>query len=686
MTRELRSLAVKPLAAIIFSLTSAITTHSAMAQQMATINQQQQTGQLEEVVVTANRNLLADGGKMGIVLINQSQIEAQQPQSIAQALKYEPNLTVEGGPRAGNQAPNIRGLSTVRVLQSIDGARQNFNSGHRGSYQLDPELLKQIEVKKGPASSLWGSGAIGGVVALSTKNAQDLLGDEKQLGGYLKQGYASNGNGRRTSAAIFGKTYSNDGQHQGLDYLINGVTSDSDDLTLGNGEKLEKSASKHNAWLAKAGWNPAQGHRLEVSFRHNNRDELTPSNPGVSEGETPLIQRDSTDQNITANYWLEAFAGKHSSRLTLYQNQTKFDEFRIALNQQDKTEVDTTGLALVNTSEGFGGQWTYGFDVYQDQIDTLRAGDERPADLNAEHTTLGLFAELALSLSENLKLSPGLRYDRFRAENQQNAPHDNSAVSPSITLDYQLTDWLNLNIGYAKAFRAPNVEELYADGTHFCMRGACSYFIPNPDLNVEEAANTTIGANGQFADLWWSGDQLSLDATVFRNKIDQFIELQPISFHPKYFFPTKFSNLNVDKAQIEGFELAGRYWLNDLELSLSYGQSRGIDLSDNSHLNNIPADKWVLNIGHYFLQKHLKLGLNATHTSAQNKTTAEYPDPFAGYTLTDIYATWEAARGNMGALKLGLSLNNLTDEYYRVAFQDLYMPGRNIQFSVNYSF
>lgn len=675
---------VRPIAAILLTLAA---TTDTLAQGAVAAGGPAQAIALEEVVVSANRNLTATGEAVDIARISRLQIEAQQPQSVAQALKYVPNVTVEGGPRASNQTPNIRGLSTGRILQTIDGARQNFNSGHRSSYQLDPELLKQIEVKKGPASSLWGSGAIGGVVALSTKSAQDFLSDEKGLGGYLKQEYASNDNRNRTSAAIFGRT--DDSSAQGFDYLLNGIVSDSDDLELGNGESLENSASQYSAWLAKAGWNLTENQRLELSLRHSDRDQLTPSNPGAVAGPSaPLIQRDSRDQNITANYWLQAFAGKHTSRLTLYRNRTGFDELRIARQERDNTKVDTRGLALVNTSAGFGGQWVYGLDAYRDQITTLRDGDNRPANLDGEVSALGVFAQLELALGQKLSLTPGLRYDHFRSENRQRSDfrQRDHAVSPSLQASYQFNDWLNLNASYGVAFRAPSAEELYTEGTHFCSPGLCNTFIPNPDLKAEEAINTEVGANVRFADLWRQNDQLSVDLAVFHNRVDNFIEQLVINPHPVFGFPLNTSYRNVDKAQIEGFELAGRYLLENLELGLSYGQSRGTNLSDNTNLNNIPADKWVLSVGHYFLQKDLKLGLKATHVSTQDQTTTQYPDPFAGYTLADVYATWEAARGSLGALKLGLSLNNLTDEHYRIAFQELSMPGRNIQFSVHYSF
>lgn len=69
---------------------------------------------------------------------------------------------------------------------------------------MDPELLSSVEVVRGPASSLWGSGAIGGVVSQNTKSAREMLDEGQSFGGYLKQGYETNGQRSKSSGAIYG--------------------------------------------------------------------------------------------------------------------------------------------------------------------------------------------------------------------------------------------------------------------------------------------------------------------------------------------------------------------------------------------------------------------------------------------------------------------------------------------------
>ncbi|MGH8556985.1 MAG: TonB-dependent receptor domain-containing protein [Methylococcales bacterium] len=124
-----------------------------------------------------------------VSIVGQGWIEGKQAQNFGEISQNLPNLDIAGGPRAVGNQVNIRGLSDDRILFPIDGARQNFNRAHNSAVFLDPDLLKQIEVVRGPASALWGSGALGGVVAFTTKDAVDLLSPGEQFGAKIKGGY-----------------------------------------------------------------------------------------------------------------------------------------------------------------------------------------------------------------------------------------------------------------------------------------------------------------------------------------------------------------------------------------------------------------------------------------------------------------------------------------------------------------
>ena len=156
--------------------------------------------QLEEILVSATRlEEAASQSSRSVSVIDQEQLSLTLPQSVPEALSSAPNISTTNGPRVSSQGVEIRGLSGDRVLQTIDGARQNTTSEHRGVYFMDPEMLKSVEVIRGPASSLWGSGAVGGVVAQVTRDARDLLEPGDNFGGYLKQGFEFNSDRKKTS-------------------------------------------------------------------------------------------------------------------------------------------------------------------------------------------------------------------------------------------------------------------------------------------------------------------------------------------------------------------------------------------------------------------------------------------------------------------------------------------------------
>lgn len=194
--------------------------------------EKQQVTEFDEVLVSATRVTVKESDtSRSVAVVSEEQLQEQQPASVAQALKNVANVNVSNGPRTSSQGVEIRGLGGQRVLQTIDGARQNASSGHRGTYFMDPELLSSIEVVRGPASSLWGSGAIGGVVAQNTKSAQDLLEEEDTFGGYIKQGFETNGDRAKTSGAIYGLTDTTGAGS--IDWLLNGSFYDNNNIEIG---------------------------------------------------------------------------------------------------------------------------------------------------------------------------------------------------------------------------------------------------------------------------------------------------------------------------------------------------------------------------------------------------------------------------------------------------------------------
>lgn len=634
--------------------------------------------EFEEVLVQASRdNSTAAQSKRSTAVVTRQQLDEQQPASVAEALKYQPNIEVGGGTRASNQQPVIRGLSGQRVLQLTDGARQNFNAGHRGTYPIDPELLEQIDVIKGPASSLWGSGAIGGVVAQTTRDGRDMLKPEQTLGGYVKQDFNTAADKTKTSGAVYGVL------NEQLDLLVSGYYSDQNDIRLGNEQSLSDSSERDNGGMVKLGWQLDDSQRVTLSHRRSESVGSVPGNPATNVStSSPLIERQSTDSSTIVGYQFNPESELVDLDVSLFRNKTEIEEYRVLANQQDSTDYRTLGLNMVNRSALDWGKLTYGVDGFQDKSQGLRSGSHRPVPADGRTQVMGGFLQADVPLADDWTLMPGLRYDHFETEanNISDSQRSDDEWSTSLALSWQASDWLQLIARYDEAFRAPTSEELYTTGTHFVIGGPLvNRFIANPDLRPEKAENKELIARARFSGLLASEDSLQVNASLFENKVTDFIEQQVIMDFRNMVFETR--NQNVQNARLQGGELSIDYRWQDLDLGVSYGRTIAKDEDTGRALEGIPADKWVASVGYWLWDRQLKLGAKATYADSVTSDTAQYDD----YSLLDVGAHW-VGRGGMDGLELGLTVDNLTDRYYRRAFSELYEAGRNVKLSALYRF
>ncbi|MBO2566630.1 TonB-dependent hemoglobin/transferrin/lactoferrin family receptor [Shewanella algae] len=663
---------------------------------LAAVAEQVKTAEFDEVLVSATRiqEKVSESSRSAAV-VGEEQLAEKQGDSVAEVLKTEANINIANGPRASAQQVEIRGLSGQRILQTIDGARQNTSAGHRGTFFMDPELLSSVEVVRGPASSLWGSGAIGGVVSQNTKSAREMLDEGQSFGGYLKKGYETNGQRSKSSGAIYGAKGS-------IDWLLNGSYSDGDNIKAGNDNTLENSASRSRSGLAKFGWQLDEAQRLQLSGRINEISEAVPSNPATDvSNSVPLVRRESKDSNLTLDYSL---APSSNALLDLdakfYWNKTDYDENRLTKGQFDTTEYETLGFSIANRSQWQGLKLTYGLDGYRDQIETFRddsgQSGQRPGNIDGESRVWGAFLAANIALGENWSLDPALRYDSFENEsNNLGHSSDDDALSPSLALVWKTAPWLTLSARYDEAFRAPSVEEMYSSGTHYCIppipnflpNGLCNTFEVNENLKAEKAKNKELKADMRFAELA-GNDELALSLSVFRNDVDDFIEQRVTN--PLHGIPGLEQNTrwdNVDKARLTGFELTGKYRINQTRLSLSYGQTEGKDRHDGGYLANIPANKLVLDLSQGIMAGDMKLGTRVSYNASQDRVPEDNPvNRYQDYTLWDVYLAWEPAMGTFEGLRVDFAIENIGDEEYIQAWQTLMDQGRNFKLSARYRF
>ena len=278
-------------------------------------------------------------------IIGPERIDSEQPQSIGDLLEELPNVEPLSGPRRIGESANNRGFDEERIVTIIDGARQSFNIGHQGRFFIEPDLLKQVEVYRRANSALYGSGAIGGVIALTTKDASDLLEPGERVGARLKTGFQDVNDEWLGSVAAYGRI------GEGFEYLGNVTYRDSSDLELGNGDTLKDSAEESVSGLGKLTWRPGEHHRLLASIDIFDTQGEFPANPQSLE--SPMNEVADTDierRSYTVGYrYVDPKNPWAQVDLVAYRTELA-EELDRESGNETTTDFDTTGFDLRNTT------------------------------------------------------------------------------------------------------------------------------------------------------------------------------------------------------------------------------------------------------------------------------------------------------------------------------------------------
>lgn len=700
---------------------------------LVTANALAQSVELDSINVIATR----DPSRFAYTPEKQSKdsLLSKQATSVAAALEDIPNVDIRGGSRSIAQKPNIRGLSDNRVVQVIDGVRQNFDLAHRGSYFLPMSLIQEIEVIKGPSSSLWGSGALGGVVAMRTPNALDLLKNNDKFGVKIRQGYQTANNLSERDASVFAA-------NDKFDVLISGFYNNADNLRTGRGNKLNNTAYKQFGGLAKFGWQINDANRVELSHRETRFKQTAPSNNEVENELTneqitdqirefhgpsfPRITRTDSetsafyskvktrfgsvsylsdqqipDQSTVFNYYLTPDNPYLNTHIALYNNKTIEKEQRKVSGVKDQTKLTTRGINLRNSSELSHISFVYGVDYMRDKIRTERGTNSSDAKFradpyNANSNTTGVYLIAHIPLfGEKLLLSPSVRYDHYDTSSKTVKYKDNH-LSPATKLTWIVTNWLDFTAKYNEAFRAPSMQERFVSGSHFGVDttglNQINKFVANPNLRPETAKNKEITANLHFDSLFKQGDKFKIEATYFRNDVKDFINLKIFNDANTSknantrLLPTNSQYQNITNARLSGIELQAQYQTERLTLFTNYGSTKGRDKDSGEALSNIAASKIGVGVNYALVKDKFTVGATITHYAAQHRVPKDHAVTYPSYILTDLRATYAPLKGEWKNLRLDFALENLFDRKYQPAFSLMEGTGRNAKISAVYSF
>ena len=536
-----------------------------------------------------------------VSVITAEDIADQLVDDIKDLVRFEPGVSVRSQPsrftaafsptgRDGNSGFTIRGLEGNRVLIQTDGIRlpDAFSFGAqangRGDY-ADLDLLKSVEILRGPASPLYGSDGVAGAVSFTTKDPGDLLAAGATVGGRLRLGYADADGSWAKAAALAMR----DGNLEALvaytrrdsGPLSNQGTNDSANVTRTTPNPQE---TDNDAVLAKLVWAVAPGHRLRGTFEHNARTTETNVLSGIAvppltaSSVIGLTARDSATRNRVSLDWrYEGSALVERASLTGFYQDSRTRQFtaedrnisvdRTRDNRFNNEVYGAIGELVLKFDTGaIGNRIVTGFDASRTLQTGLRTGTVPPvgesfptkAFPDTRYTLAGVFVQDEIDNGHGrLLLYPALRLDHYSLDPETGDPQfpgspagqSGTRLSPKFGAIGWLGDSFGLYASYAAGFKAPTPSQVN-NGFANVIQNYVS--LANPDLKPESSDSIEGGLRLRRLDL--GGVTVNASLTGFYGWYKNFIEQVQVSGSFTPASPGVFQFVNIGEVDIGGVE------------------------------------------------------------------------------------------------------------------------------------
>jgi hemoglobin/transferrin/lactoferrin receptor protein len=645
------------------------------------------------------------------------------PSTLQDVFQAIPGTQFDSGPRRSGDAPTIRGLTDNGVLIFLDGARQSFVSGHDGRFFVDPELVKSVEVVRGPSSALYGSGALGGVIATRTITADDFLAEGENFGVRLNAGFQSVNDEFRLGVTGVGKT--SDGS---LDLVAHFTYRNAGDIRLGSGDILPADDEIASS-LLKFTARPADGLELSASYLRFSLDATDPQNPqgaNIANPANELVFRDSRNDTVQLGLKWDAASPLIDFNAVGYYSRNAVQEDEVLSPRTVDRQVESFGILLDNRSRFSLGNnsdvtLTYGAEYYRDEqsgLDTETPDTTRGGVPDARTDFIGVFLQAELQLGDlgpipgQLTIIPGIRWDSFDSEATGEAfTIDDDEFSPKIGVSYRPIPEFLLFGSYALGFRAPSFNEAFADGVHFVVPNlsappgpfeqnfVSNLFIGNSNLQPEQSENWEVGAGFDFNDLLQAGDSFTIKGSYYRNNVDNLIGLdvntplgcfvpalafaQPCGSGPD--FGNTSQNVNIQNAQIDGIEIEFSYDSDVFYARGYFATIDGVDRDSGAFLEGVlQPDTLYVDFGAKLGDTGLRIG--SRNTYAADFTAINQPqDARDAFLVSDLYIVWQPQFAGLRGIRLDLGLDNIADADFEVVNAGVSQPGRNAKIALSWT-
>jgi iron complex outermembrane receptor protein len=625
---------------------------------------------LEEVLVKASALRSAVGEAVQpATVIRGDALQQNMANDIASVLEKSAGMSNAGfGPGVGQ--PVIRGLGAGRVRTLQDGTdtfdAANVSADH--AISADPFSAEAIEVLRGPATLVYGSGAIGGVV-----NTVDTLISDKPTDGVSGKLGAGVDNGMDGK---FGRAEIQLGNEM---WALHANTSkvDSGDIEIPSYAESHPEAGEEKPSTLDNSSVETDNHAVGLALHQDwgfigVGVEKRKSNYGIPVGHhgDEVVRIDlKQDRARIKGEWFEPMPGLESFRLKASVSDYEHQELEGA---EVGTRFAVKGRSIrLEAVHAHIGQAKGVLGLHLKERDFSAVGEEAFVP-NTKTNSEAVYAVEKFEMSESFIIEAGLRIEQEAHESDAAKDVSFGLFGASLGARWVATERLALTGNVAQGERAASAEELYANGVHVATN---SYERGNSNLKKEKSLNTDVGVS-------WESARVSASVNGFYNQFSQFIYqatsdcngdgiadrveedytgtgcVVELDDHEPLLLDNK-----QGRANFVGFEAEIRYRLVDsdaagLTLRL-FGDSVKGRLSNGDNLPRIPAQRVGLAVD--YRQANLQTGISWLSVLKQ-QDVAEFETDTSGYEKVDAYLSWQPLGENSGWTVLVRGQNLLNED------------------------
>ena len=469
--------------------------------------------EMDEVIVSTPFHQLQRDNVMKVEQASIAELKSQGAITLADGISEIPGVsTISTGVGIGK--PVIRGLSFNRVVVYTQGIRlENQQFGEEHGLGVSDAGISSIEVIKGPASLLYGSDAIGGVLYLNPER----FADENKSAGDVNLRYFSNTNGYSANAGF--KTSGDK-----LKFLLRGTYSSHQDYKTGDG--VSATNTRFNEFDVKTGLAyQTSNFKTEARYNYNSSDlgiteELAPE----TNERTPELPFQPIKSHVI------------SSKSNIFFDKSSLDAtFGLIVNNRKEFEddLDQANLFLRLTTLSYNVQYhlpkTNRFQTIvgvQGMHQTNRTLGPEVLIPNAITNDFGVLAATHIHF-EKSDIQLGLRFDTRSINGEQTGVMGEedfratlnrsfNSITTAAGYKYNFSDKITGRFNLATGFRAPNLSELTSNGVH---EGTSRFEIGNPDLENEQNFQVDLS-------LEYGNENVQFFINPFYNIVNDFIFIQ----------------------------------------------------------------------------------------------------------------------------------------------------------------